>query len=85
LLRSIMMSFECFRLEAVPFIVGSFIDARILNGNITIERFLCFARDLFIEMPSLYYLLRSRFLLVSLLLVNLTLVTRYIMRKTKNF
>jgi hypothetical protein len=79
-----MMSFECSRLEEVPFIVGRFIDMRSLNGNIIVERFLCFAHYLFIEMPSLYYFLRSRFLLVSLLLVNLTLVTSDVIRKTKN-
>ncbi len=81
----IMMSFKCFWLEDVPFIVGRFMDVRSLNGNIIVERFLCFACYLFIEMPSLYYFLRSRFLLVSLLLVNLTLVTSDVIRKTKNF
>src|SRR5277367_901211 len=80
-----MMSFKCFRLEDVPFIVGRFMDVRSLNGNIIVERFLCFTRYLFIEMPSLYYFLRSRFLLASLLLVNLTLVTNDFIRKTKNF
>jgi hypothetical protein len=80
-----MMSFECFRLEDVPFIVGRFMDVRSLYSNIIVERFLCFARYLYIEMPSLYYFLRSRFLLVSLLLVNLTLVTSDVIRKTKKF
>jgi hypothetical protein len=47
-------------------------DVRSLNGNIIAERFLCFVRYLFIEMPTLCYFLRSRFLLVALLLVNLT-------------
>ncbi len=69
---SIMMSFKCFWLEDVPFIVGRFMDVRSLNGKIIVERFLCFVRYLFMEMPSLCYFLRSGFLLVSLLLANLT-------------
>ncbi len=80
-----MMSFERCRLEDIPLIVERFMNVRSLNGNIIVERFLSFLRYFFIEMPSLYYFLRSRFLLVSLLLANLTLVTNDVIRKTKNF
>jgi hypothetical protein len=57
-----MISFECFLLEDIPFIVGRFMDVRSLTDNIIVESFLCFGRYLFIEMPfTLLFFMCSRF------------------------